>query len=225
MAQFPTGTPVGLLAGQVGNPASTSQGDGSAATLMTDRNGGILVRQLGGKRYAAAARGNLFSANMHGATGVVLPVGAATAATCVLWNPAGSGHNVELVKVRIGLAGTAGTEVIAGLAWYSSVNVGAGIALPTSVSPATIFSMPLGGAGLNPTATAAYAATIVAPTYFQGLGISFGTVLAAAGPNVTEVDYDGTVVLAPGSLISLCSVGAAQTENLLIDLLWSEWLP
>jgi hypothetical protein len=205
------------LLGTAGNPATLQQADGGTLPITTDHNGGLLVREIGGKRFSGASRGNLFWANFGGAVGVSVIAAGQTTGVALLYNPVGSGILVELVKLRVSGA-TVETSVISGLALEGSVQT------PTAVTAAaSINAMPLGLTRGAPLAKAYQAATIVAMPFIGGLGL---TVQATTSPPTpAEVDFDGTLVLAPGFTVNLVSAITQGTGKLIVDMLWQEWLP
>ena len=91
------------LVGSVNNPASIQNSDGGPAPLIVDHNGAAITRALGGKRYAAAARGNVYTAGsvIAGVTLIGPIAGTTLASTAGLINPAGSNRLVELISVSV----------------------------------------------------------------------------------------------------------------------------
>src|SRR5438128_2903586 len=78
---------------QVGSAFPTLAGGASAEALVSD---------LHGKYYAQTKAGNVYIGSTA-AAGVVPPIYNNTAQTFGLWNPAGSGKNLVLVSLRVGL--------------------------------------------------------------------------------------------------------------------------
>ena len=218
---LPEGTPVGLLMGQTINPPTVQNSDGQITTFGMGHAGEQIVRELGGKRYIAASRGNLFHA-CYGA--VTLNVYTTTAGVALLFNPLGSGKLVEVHKIRA--TPILATEVVDGLVLGVLLGVGGGTAVPTTHSAAAgIYSMPLNGSSLTPVASAWASATVVQPSLLMGLGMGDSSTTATnnmAAP--AEIDFDGTLVLAPGTIITVATSTTVEGgANLIIDIDWSEW--
>ena len=215
MANYPAGTPALNLVSVVQNPSTVQNSDGSIATLGSDRQGTLLVRQAGGKRFAAASRGNLFSAAVGAVT---LNIYSSTAATATLYNPASSNRLVEVHKVV--LTQILAADIINGLV------LGVSTVAPSATTAVTPNRMPIGGQSFTNLAVACSAATVAAPSLLTGLGISSLVTTGLATITSQVTDFDGCLVMAPGSLIV---VGTSTTveggANFLVDFVWSEWLP
>lgn len=188
--------------------------DTQQAPFAMGRHGEQLAGEIHGKRFVSRIMGNGFSANFNGNTGVSIIAPGQTTAGAVLYNPAGSGVNVELERIVITTA-SAATVVVAGLGLEGSVQV------PSSVTAATTNTFPL-GAGVGTAKALAYkTATIVAMTYIMGLGLSFA---ATTSVNPVSVwDSDGGFTMAPGFAINLVSSITQATAKLIVDFFWSEW--
>src|SRR5437870_6134728 len=87
-----------LIQGQVG-PQVVS--DGTETTPRLGRSSEVIVTELHGKYYESNFRGNLFHATID--TGGVALAVAGTASGIALANPAGSGKNLSLVRVALGV--------------------------------------------------------------------------------------------------------------------------
>src|SRR3990167_7337716 len=96
-----------LSQGLVTNPTKQADGIGN---IVLGRQGEQLTADLHGKWYSAALNGRLFIGSSLIA-GVTIPVNTATAATFTLFNPLGSGVNVELATLDIGWPAGATTVV------------------------------------------------------------------------------------------------------------------
>src|SRR6266481_3541701 len=76
------------------NPFTTSAFDGSSPSLGTGHGGEVLIAQIHGKYFTAAARGAMFSAN---ATAKTVPqVASGLVSVFSLYNPVGSNRLLEL---------------------------------------------------------------------------------------------------------------------------------
>lgn len=166
---------------------------------------GQSFQEIHGKYFTQNVSGNMF----FGATasgGVVPPVCTATAQTFGLWNPAGSG--VNLVMVRLSVAVVTIGVVTSGFSW-STVNpagsaigaAGAPITAFTATTPSSCFLKAGALAGSQVKFTAS-AATTVAAVYYRPINIS---VVNATSPTAANFfgsgmaeEYDGTFIVGPG---------------------------
>ena len=199
--------------GGVSPPSNTSYADGTSALALQGKAGELVATELHGKWYTAAYRGRVFTGNTA-AAGTTIPISSATAATFTLYNPLGSGVNVELVSADVSILNA--TTVVSSIA----LGVISGlIVAPTVVTALTTYPTLIGGsavaqAKLYSIATLAAAATLFIPLF---------SVSATSGafPNF-HYDFDGKLILAPGSLVHLVGT-AAQTSASMNGFTWAEW--
>lgn len=127
-----------LNQGLVVNPTKQADGIGSA---VLGRQGDQLASDLHGKWYTAALNGRVFLGSSLIA-GVIIPVNTTTAPTFTLFNPLGSGINVELISLDIGWPAAAASVVGTILGSLSTQT-------PSSVtSGGATISSPVGGGGI-----------------------------------------------------------------------------
>jgi hypothetical protein len=201
--------------------------DTSPTILAALRHGEQAVSEIHGKRYAKASRGNMFWGT-SGTAGATLIAPGQTTGSFILYNPVASGVLIEVEQFRISGASTE-TSVVAGLLLEGSVQVPSG-----TLTGATVSSLPLGGLigpgniGVVTASSAAKgrvykAATIAAATFIGGLGV---TIQATTSPvPLGTVDFDGSLVLAPGMMINVVSAITQSPQIAVCDWVWSEWLP
>jgi hypothetical protein len=145
--------------------------------------------------------------------GVAIPAYNATAQVFGLWNPEGSGVNIILLKLTLGIA-TAGTEAVAALGLSALYNTGGAIATGAPISAFTQTSSLPGligdGAGQAAPSKGRFtlSATITAPTFVYGIALAetAGSATTTAAPLAVqwaEHDFDGIVGVAPGTYIGL----------------------
>ena len=123
-------------------PSTTSNADGTNPPFLAGKSGEGMVAELHGKWYTAAYRNRVFLAQTAPA-GVTIPISTTTTHTFALFNPLGSGVNLELISVDI--AATTTTFVA------SPIQLGllAGAVTPTTVTTAlTPISALVGGSGV-----------------------------------------------------------------------------
>lgn len=196
--------------GLVQAPSNVSAADGSNAAILQGKHGEQIVTELHGKWYTSVYRGRVFSTGVLIA-GVTLPVNTTTAPTFTLFNPLGSGVNLELITLDVGWPAAAASVV-------GTLLGTTGVQTPTAVTAGNIYSTLIGG-GAVPQAKFYTAATIVAITQHMPL-ITMSTVTDTMNPS--HVDFDGAIVLTPGSLFTLTST-PVQTAVALPALRWAEW--
>lgn len=197
-----------IMQGTVATPAKAGDGIGTA---LLGRNLDQLVSELHGKWYNAAYANRLFVGSALIA-GVTIPVNTTTAPTFTLFNPAGSNVNLELVTLDVGWPAAATTVVATLLASLSTQT-------PTSVTSGGVtLPMPM-GAGGNALAKLYTAATITAITSHIPLLQITSTADAMVA---SHYEFDGRVVIAPGSLVSITST-PVQTGVAIPSICWAEW--
>lgn len=212
---YPSGTPVAMLAGQVRNPVSEQNGDGNVSPMLLGRHGEQLISHLHGRRYSKAARSNLFWGS-SGVAGASLLAPGGTTGSFVLFNPPTSGVLLEVEKLLLSGASTE-TCVISGIAMEGTVQTPTG-----TLTGTTTTGMPLGNSRATALGKVYKACTISAMTFIGGVG---RTIIATSSPgNPMEVDFDGTLVLAPGFALNFVSAITQSANIVLADILWSEWL-
>lgn len=211
----------------VANPNLAQNADTTALILTAGRHGEQLVSEIHGKRYVKSSRGNLYWGT-SGTAGASLIAPGQTTGSFILFNPVGSGVLVEVEQFRVVGASTE-TVVVAGLALEGSVQTPTG-----TLTGATVSSLPLGGligAGNLGVVTASAAAkarvykaaTIAAATFIGGLGMTFQATTSPVPLGL--IDFDGTLVLAPGMMINVVSTITQGATIAVCDWIWSEWLP
>jgi hypothetical protein len=201
------------LTAQVTNPNTQQNPDGGQVAVTGARHGEVVVTEFHGKRYIKASRGNLFWGT-SGVAGAKLLAPGGTTGSFVLYNPPGSGKFLEVEQLKLSGASTE-TDIIAG------IGVEYGVQTPTGTLTGTLTtSMPLGGSGGAPNGKVYAACTIVAMTFLGGVGM---TIAATTSPPAAGiVDFDGTLVVAPGCSINFVATISQTTDIIVTDIIWSE---
>lgn len=200
--------PIGY--GLVGAPSNNSLPDGNNAPVLQGKAGEQVVTELHGKWFTSAYRGRVFKTGVLIA-GVTIPVNTTTAPTFTLFNPLGSGVNLELIGLDVGWPAAAASVV-------GTLLGTTGVQTPTAVTAGNIYATAIGGGGV-PQAKFYTAATIVAITQHMPL-LNISTVTDTMNPS--HVDFDGHIILTPGSLFTLTST-PVQTAVALPALSWAEY--
>lgn len=200
-----------LSQGVVTNPASIS--DSIAANIVLGRHGEQLASELHGKWYTAAKRGRVFFGSSLIA-GVTIPVNTATAATFTLFNPVGSGVDVELISLDLGWPAAAASVVATILGSVSTQT-------PTATTQGGVtIASPVGVTGAGQAQAKLFTvATITAITTHLPLIQVTSTADAMVA---SHYDFDGKLILSPGGLITLTST-PVQTGVAIPCFAWAEW--
>jgi hypothetical protein len=181
-----------------------TQADGTPMPLRATRMGGLANADSQGRYYEQVSRGNVFSLILAATTTNISAgnIDAATAAASTqfaLWNPAGSGKNLSLLKFAVNVI--SGTLPAGGLhhSWGTAPSIAT-----TVVSP---ISNNLLGAPPNCVARAATHATGTALTgggalnLLRDADLQFTAGAAAILMTAKAVEYiDGDIVIQPGYL-------------------------
>ncbi len=172
------------------------------------------------KYYPDVAAGGVFIGSTV-AAGTALPAAGGTAMTFGLWN-----NSSKLNAVLLGFSASyvSGTITVAGFGLTIIPNAGTAIATggPISAFTAGTATNALVNAGQNSQMLfTPSAATIVAGTRFQFLGIGHEIATAGPGMNVGFQDLNGIPTLSPGSA-AFVTAAIAQTGLFSMSLYWAE---
>lgn len=183
-----------LLEGRLPN------GDTAVANLDSRRNLRSAIEV--GQYYEQAARGNIY---IYHIASQALLLSATTGGHPTVINPLGSGVNFVPLSVRASWTSGAtviGSVLIAATKKVSAVATGAGspILTATQVAPENAL---IGAGGVPKTLWSPTTNTFTAaPTVVAAAGINLATVDPVSG-FVAETKFDGSLVFAPGSAMSL----------------------
>ena len=206
-----------VIYGQIGNVPSSSLGDSVNAPLLQGKAGEGVFAELHGKFYTQAYRGRVFAASTAIAGTAVGTATSTNLTNLTLWNPLGSGVNLELVSIDVNILTTIGVGGL-GLSYATGVGANIGTGAPvisqTAITPVNAF------VGASATVAGASAAKVgsttsltTAPALFANLGVSTQSSTAGTGAYLTRIDMDGKVVVAPGSLITLVAAAATTAAT------------
>lgn len=182
---------------------------------------------LHGKHYADCKDGRVFSQTTT-PLGTAIPIyTSVTPLGCVLWNPVGSGVDVELIAFNAGRASGTTAVITAGLMFrkVSQSAIGTGTQI-TAFAETTPVNGRLGGGRASAIKVSnAGTCTItagVAAEYWRNLfssGIEADATTNAA--KVMQVDFDGTGIVEPGGLI-WTAANLASVALFTQTLVWKE---
>ncbi len=190
----------------------------------TTRDGAKVVAQAHGQYLESALRGRIYTGSCASA-GIIPLVAATTGGHPTLWNPADSGRYVSVIRLRLGYVSENNAPTC--LSWAYTLNTGSAAATGAAILTATLV-VPVGVVGGVLDYKAKWSPTTntftAAPTFFRSTGLSLFTGIAttAVAPFQLEAAYDGDLVLAPGTAISLCSQAATATTKFQISVTWEE---
>lgn len=205
-------------------PRTFSDGLAPDDADRTMRDGAKVVSSVHGTHLEAAIRKRVYT-GVSATGGIALIAPAAGGGHPTLWNPSDSGRYASVIRLELGYI--SGANAPGCLEWGITINTGASIATG-AVIPTFTQVAPVGviGGGLDnkckwsPTTNTFTAA----PTYYRTIGFSLFTGLAATAttPFTLRADYDGDLVLAPGSALSLCAGVATTTALFQVAVTWEE---
>lgn len=192
-------------------------GDGSVTTVRLDKSGAQAVADAHGKYYEPTSRANVFwVANQ---VGITSQAGlSATTPALTLFNPKGSGVNASIL-----FAGAQFTVAFATAgAIFVAVNTNIAAADVTGTAT-TAHRAGLLGNGGAPKVTPLLAATLpVAPVAVDILGAGLtGAITVIPGFSFGRW-YDGSLVLAPGSALSIQTGVASGASGTFCSYVWEE---
>lgn len=179
-------------------------------------------------RNVARAK-RIFTGNTA-AAGVVPPIFSATAQVCGLWNPLGSGVDVELL--RLGLTYVSTTGAAGGFVLAVSLNapaaVGTGLQITAFTDGAlntTIFNGRVGDTTGPHARFTPSAATVVAPIILRHLGLNQDVQPATSAVTMLAQDgnyvFNGDLILPPGTAVWIAG-NIATLKTLAASITWAE---
>lgn len=206
----------GLVSNQMGSPQP----------LAMSREGGLLVAPARGQYGSAADAGDVFFASSPLAGSVIALSAANLVSKFTLWNPAGSGKNVELLKFSFQQFGT-GTEIVTqlGLAFQAKVS-------QTGV-PGTQTTQGVGGPynakiGLGQASVCSFwtAITLANPaigTNWQHMWLMNAPLATTATDTSRIFDFGGSVIMPPDTLVSPVAALTGTEIEACMTLVWAEY--
>lgn len=206
----------------IGGPSLV--GENTPGFLRTGSYGELITQSLFGKYAELTRRGYVYAA--RSAAAATIPVNTTLTNSPTLWNKASSGKLVYLLKALFSPAAL-GTPVISGLtlSWLKNtgdgVATGAPIVTFTNVAPSPC----LIGRGSCSTAWAPATDTFTtqpAALMDLGLGMWVSGVAADDTPITYTFDFDGTVIMPPGTSVSIGSATAATSTTYWTTLIFAE---
>lgn len=212
----------------VNAPSNVSAAVASNPPVLGGRQSEMIVSELHGKYYTQSYNGNAFWASAA-ATGLITTIFSNTTYVgLLLWNPQGSGKNLVPIRAVQGRILAATTVA----AWGHSflLNAGAGVGTAAPLSAFTAITATRGPAN-NPGVTGQGASVALvgggatfttALAWGRANGFSEGTNTTAVVDQVISEDFDGSLIIPPGTLMAVLAASAAQGGTWLPSILWEE---
>lgn len=197
--------------------------DGVSGQMRSGRSFEGVVTELHGKYYETNYRGNLFWATM--AAGVIFPAPGATASNpMTLPNPLGSGRNLALVDFWMVLTVIPGTPLTGLYGLYVNNQPQAAAVTGTAITPQSGL---IGGTAASVAKPVSTSTVPAAPTLLIPFGNKItgevATVVPDTGLAAYHLDFDGKVILAPGTAITPQQTVADTTNaTVLCAFSWEE---
>ena len=172
--------------------------------------GELVIAELNPKYYEQTMRGNAFVYSAAIGGSVLAAFGTTTAP--FLWNPMGSGKNLVITKVAVGLDAT-GTTAAGHVVYGTQSNLGSQVGTAAPVVSLTQVSGVNLLIGFGNTSVMRFAPTTVsltaACTFLCTMGLGQATAATTAtSPFVAIDDVDGRIVIPQGSAFSVAASGS-----------------
>lgn len=217
------------LTGTVGAPSNVSAGDGVSLPLLQGKQSELVAAQLHGKYYTQAYRGNAYYASVA-ATGIITTAFSSGAYVgLLLWNPQGSGKNLVPLRATQGRILAATTVAGWGHAYLANAGSGIGTAAPLSVFTTISSALrgPLNQPGItgqgNSVALVGAGGTFTtALTWGRSNGMGIGTETTAITDQPFIEDFDGMLIIPPGTIFAPFAATAAQGGTWVPSIVWEE---
>ena len=187
-----------------------------------------LIQALHGRHYEDCLAGRVF-AHTPTPLGIAIPIysGTALVGAMPIWNPSNSGVNVELISLQVGK--TSGTSAFGAIVLMHRKGLGNDLATGSEITAfaETTPSNGLLGAGNVSKVKSSNAGTVTVTAGVAGEAIrSFhGTGIAAdataGGLEGFDHDFNGTVIVPPGSMIWVAGT-KAMVAKYVTTLAWKE---
>ncbi len=220
--------PSGSLAGTTQDPGANANNVGQTTAAGFAREGGMLMAPSRGQYGALAANRHTFFASSPLA-GSVVPLSATNQVVkFALWNPAGSGKVVELIKFTWQQFGT-GTEIVTqlGLAFQPNVSV---TGVPSAQTTSGVGG-PFNG-NITPGASSGSVCTFwtVMTMANPAIGVSYqhfwlmNTVLATTVNDQTRhFDFNGSIIMPPDTIVTPVAALTGTEIEACMTLVWAEY--
>jgi hypothetical protein len=196
------------------------------SNLPFNTDGSVRVSGEHGSYYEAVAKGNVFIQTTT-PLGLAIPIYTATAPRVALFNPKGSGVNCSLMYIANNKVSGTPTASTVGLMRVENVGAGPATGAEVSVMAGNVPFNALIGSGNQSQTISASSGTVTTPAgvagdFFYSLFHMYAGVDATAlAPTQNFHDFDGRVVVPPGTMIWLAG-DVASVALFATTLAWEE---
>jgi hypothetical protein len=205
-----------IIQGRVGEQRL---GDGTTPPLRLGNDAQLIMSELHGRYCEQSLRGNLYTACQT--AGQILTTVAGTSPSFSLFNPAGSGVLLSLIRFEMVLTVAAGTPVIGAYMLTVNTNPIAAATTGTAVVPTPGI---IGGTN-NAKGRPLTACTVpVNPTLWRTLAQHYtGAITTIPNMPAFFIDFDGTGIIAQGCTVSVGQLNVDTTNaTALCAVIWEE---
>ncbi len=176
--------------------------------------------------YHASTAGRVFVA-ANATAGIAIIAAAAGGGHPTIWNPAGSNVNINIKKLV--MAYVSGNNAPTSLCWNITTGTGSSVAVGLAIATFTAVAVTSAVAGGGLSNSKVQWAPVVntftaAPAYYRPIGLSLftGVAATASDPFQMQESYNGDLVIAPGTALSLVSQAATTTALFRITIIGEE---
>lgn len=204
-----------LIQAQVG--PVTSQ-DGANPNLRQGRVGELIAGDAHGRYNEAVSRGNVYQVSVAAGAATAFTGGAGGTPFVSVYNPVGSGKNISILAVGVGIHASASGAGVVAFYFYggpSAANTG------TLTTPTNMLTLQTGGSIAKASSNAATTST-TAVSLLLPVASYYWATAAAAFANPSMFDIAGSIVCAPGNLVAFGASAALTSATYDVALLWEE---
>lgn len=200
-------------------PIHVADGGQGQQGLRSGRELDLIVSENRGRYAEKTSRGGKFCAPWNAVTVAAThnsPLTAGTGTPIVgIYNPIGSGVNLEIVKLSQHLiSGTPAGPLI-----WNNIPLPQNITAASSTPISRLLNASPGSVAKLWVNTAVTGSSTGILLFAAG---GFAAVAAGAGPSTLVVEYAGDLIVPPGSMLALCSYGTGTTHISSGDVEWDE---
>lgn len=207
------------VAGQIG-PSAVWAGDGSNVEFRQGKTGDLIVSELQGRYFEAAYRGQMFLTSIAAAGGTAYVGAAGGTPLLAIWNPAGSGKNLILIRASVDVVVGGSAAGFCPFRLYGGAT--AAITQATTVVPISTLSLTASGsiakAYQNVALTSSTALTFLEPlgahAWYSGVGV-------VLSPPLTW-EHAGSIIVVPGNMLALGATTIPTSMTNDATLVWAE---
>ena len=203
-------------------PPNVSIADGLQPTMLGGKSGEGIVAELHGKWYSATYRNRVFEVASLTAGTLIPAIVNTVVATFAVWNPLGSGVNMELISYdAVMVQGT--TTVVSDVSLWFQTGVGVTTGVPTNLTTLSIKNANLAGSGASQVQAYASASLVTTTALmFKSVNLWGPTNITNSGTLSNRYEFDGKVIVPPGVLVFTAGF-AAQSSLASQFMSWAEW--